>query len=283
MALETMSAARPPSAAKVVRGLGAVVGRAAVTGLITLVIVLVAWQGLILLLGVSPFIAKGPLDVWNWLFTVPAASANRATIMTNLTVTLGDAFLGFVAGLVVALVLAIAFTLSRGVESALMPIALLLRSVPLVALVPVISLITGRGPSLVVVMGAIVVLFPALVNIAFGLRSSSPQINDVIAVYGGNSFTALRKVALPSSLPSFFAAVKISIPGAITGALLAEWLSTGQGLGHGIVIAVAQVKNYEVWASVVAITLVSIVLYGVAQLVENLVLRRMGMESSTGS
>jgi len=283
MALETMSAARPPSAAKVVRGLGAVVGRAAVTGLITLVIVLVAWQGLILLLGVSPFIAKGPLDVWNWLFTVPAASANRATIMTNLTVTLGDAFLGFVAGLVVALVLAIAFTLSRGVESALMPIALLLRSVPLVALVPVISLITGRGPSLVVVMGAIVVLFPALVNIAFGLRSSSPQINDVIAVYGGNSYTALRKVALPSSLPSFFAAVKISIPGAITGALLAEWLSTGQGLGHGIVIAVAQVKNYEVWASVVAITLVSIVLYGVAQLVENLVLRRMGMESSTGS
>ena len=283
MALETMSAARPPSTAKVVRGLGAVVGRAALTGLITLVIVLVAWQGLILLLGVSPFIAKGPLDVWNWLFTVPNAAVNRATILTNLTVTLGDAFLGFVAGLVVALVLAIAFTLSRGIESALMPIALLLRSVPLVALVPVISLITGRGPSLVVVMGAIVVLFPALVNIAFGLRSSSPQINDVIAVYGGNSYTALRKVALPSSLPSFFAAVKISIPGAITGALLAEWLSTGQGLGHGIVIAVAQVKNYEVWASVVAITLVSIVLYGVAQLVENLVLRRMGMESSTGS
>ncbi|MEC5150119.1 ABC transporter permease subunit [Cryobacterium sp. GrIS_2_6] len=283
MALETMSAARPPSAAKVARGLGAVIGRAALTGLITLVIVLVAWQGLILLLGVSPFIAKGPLDVWNWLFTVPNAAVNRTTILTNLTVTLGDAFLGFVAGLVVALVLATAFTLSRGIESALMPIALLLRSVPLVALVPVISLITGRGPSLVVVMGAIVVLFPALVNIAFGLRSSSPQINDVIAVYGGNVFTALRKVALPSSLPSFFAAVKISIPGAITGALLAEWLSTGQGLGHGIVIAVAQVKNYEVWASVVAITLVSIVLYGVAQLVENLVLRRMGMESSTGA
>jgi ABC-type nitrate/sulfonate/bicarbonate transport system permease component len=246
-------------------------------GLITLVVVLLAWQVLILLLGVSPFIAKGPLDVWSWLVTVPAAAENRELILANLTVTLGDAFLGFVAGLVAALVLATLFTLSRGIEHALMPIALLLRSVPLVALVPVITLITGRGLSLVVVMGAIVVLFPALVNIAFGLRSASPQISDVIAVYGGSAFTLLRKVSLPSSLPSFFAAVKISIPGAITGALLAEWLSTGQGLGHSIVIAVAQVKNFEVWSSVVAITLVSIVLYGAAQLVENLVLRRMGM------
>ncbi|MBX0298768.1 ABC transporter permease subunit [Cryobacterium sp. 1639] len=265
------------------RGLGGYVGRAVTTGLLTLVIVLLAWQGLILALGVSPFIAKGPLDVFNWLFTVPAAAENRALILTNLGITLTDAFLGFVAGMVLALVLATLFTLSKGIEHALMPIALLLRSVPLVAFVPVLILITGRGPSIAVVTGAIVVLFPALVNIAFGLRSASPQVSDVIAVYGGTPFTALRKVALPSSLPSFFAAIKISIPGAITGALLAEWLATGQGLGYGIVVAVAQVKNFEVWSSVVVITIVSMVLYGVAQFAENLVLRRMGMGQSAGS
>ena len=260
------------------RGLGAYLGRALGTGVLTLAIVLAAWQGLILILGISPFIAKGPADVFNWLFTVPAAAENRVLILTNLGITLTDAFLGFVAGILVALVLATLFTLSKGIEHALMPIALLLRSVPLVAFVPVLILITGRGPSIAVVTGAIVVLFPALVNIAFGLRSASPQVSDVIAVYGGTPFTALRKVALPSSLPSFFAAIKISIPGAITGALLAEWLATGQGLGYGIVVAVSQVKNFEVWSSVVIITLVSLVLYGVAQLVETLVLRRMGLE-----
>jgi len=257
------------------------VGRSLRSGAITLVLVILAWQGLLLVLGVSPFLAKGPVDVFTWLFTVPTAAENRAVIGGNLVVTLADAFLGFVAGLAAALVLATVFTLSRGVESALMPLALLLRSVPLVALAPVISLITGRGLTTVVVMAGIVVLFPALVNIAWGLRSSSPSMGDVIAVYGGNAFTALRLVALPSSLPSFFAAVKISIPGAITGALLAEWLSTGQGLGNGIVTAVAQVRNSEVWASVVVITVVSLVLYGVAQLAENLVLRRMGMPGGT--
>lgn len=275
MSIQTLARTRP-------RGLGGYLVQALGTGLLTLAIVLAAWQGLILVLGISPFIAKGPLDVLNWLFTVPAAAENRALILTNLGVTLTDAFLGFVAGMLLATVLATLFTLSKGIEHALMPIALLLRSVPLVAFVPVLILITGRGPSIAVVTGAIVVLFPALVNIAFGLRSTSPQVSDVIAVFGGSRFTALRKVALPSSLPSFFAAIKISIPGAITGALLAEWLATGQGLGSGIVVAVAQVKNFEVWSSVVVITIVSMVLYALAQFAENLVLRRMGMDQSAG-
>ena len=73
------------------------------------------------------------------------------------------------------------------------------------------------------------------------------------------------------------------MPGAITGALLAEWLTTGQGLGNSIVAAVAKVQNSEVWASVVVITIVSLTLYGLAQVVENLVLRRMSMDQSITS
>jgi ABC-type nitrate/sulfonate/bicarbonate transport system permease component len=271
-------AGRSKSTASTVRGFGGAIGRALLTGLITLVLVIVVWQGLLVVLDVSPFIAKGPLDVFNWLFTLPAAAENRALIWDNLVITLNDAFFGFVAGMVAALVLATLFTLSRGIEQALMPIAMLLRSVPLVALAPIIILIVGRGPAVAAVMGGIVVLFPALVNIVFGLRSASPQILDVVQVYGGSPVMALRKVALPSSLGSFFAAVKISIPAAMTGALLAEWLATGTGIGGGIVAAVAQSKNFEVWASVVTITAVTLVLYGLAQLVETLVLRRMGME-----
>jgi ABC-type nitrate/sulfonate/bicarbonate transport system permease component len=278
----TTPAATSRGTASAVGGVGIGLAKAALTGAITLVIVVLVWQGILTVLGVSPFIAKGPVDVFNWLFTVPAAADNRELIWGNLLITLGDATIGFIAGLGAALVLAVLFTLSRGIEHALMPIAMLLRSVPLVALAPIIILIVGRGPSVAAVMGGIVVLFPALVNIAFGLRSASPMITDVITVYGGTAFTALRKVALPSSLGSFFAAVKISVPGAVTGALLAEWLATGQGLGGAIVAAVAQSKNFEVWASVVVITVVTLLLYGVAQLVETLVLRRMGMEQTAG-
>ena len=106
----------------------------------------------------------------------------------------------------------------------------------------------------VAVIGGIVVLFPALVNISFGLKSASPQMNDLVEVYGGGAWSKLRKVAMPSSLPAFFAAVRISVPGAITGALLAEWLAVGGGIGGSIGGFIPQAQFTALWASVVAVT-----------------------------
>jgi ABC-type nitrate/sulfonate/bicarbonate transport system permease component len=258
-------------------------GRSLLTFALTIVVVLLLWVGAIELFGISPYVAKSPLDVWGYLVTDDKAAAHLAKLRDDLGVSLADAFLGFVAGLVAALLGATAFRLSRGIEHALMPVAMLLRSVPLVALAPLIILVFGRDVTTVAVVAGIVVLFPALVTIVFGLHSASPQMLDVVIVNGGSSWTALRKVALPASLPSFFAAVRISVPGALTGALLAEWLATGDGIGSAIQTAYAQVQFSLVWSAVVVVTAVSLVLYNLVQLVETLVLTRMGMSPSQGS
>lgn len=248
----------------------------------TIVAVLVIWVGVLWIFQISPLIAKGPVDVWNFLFEVPAAEANREMIFGNLMVTLGDAAIGFIAGLVVATLGATVFQLNKGIEHALMPVAMLLRSVPLVAMAPVIILIFGRDFWTLAVIGGIVVLFPALVNISFGLRSASPQMNDLVDVYGGGAWTKLQKVAMPTSLPAFFAAVRISVPGAITGALLAEWLAVGGGIGGSIAGYVPQAQFSALWTSVVAVTAVSLILYNVVQIVEDVVLARMGMHPQKG-
>ncbi|MGN7860468.1 ABC transporter permease [Microbacterium sp. 22303] len=247
------------------------------TFLLTLLTVGVLWVGVLWLSGVSPLIAKGPVDVWRYLFVVPAAAANRELILGNLVVTLGHSAIGFAAGLLVALLGAAAFQLSRGVEHALMPVAMLLRSVPLIAMAPVIIMIFGRDLWTVAVIGGIVVLFPALVNISFGLKSASAQMNDLVEVYGGGAWAKLRKVAMPASLPAFFAAVRISVPGAITGALLAEWLAVGGGIGGSIGGFIPQAQFTALWTSVVVVTVVSLLLYNVIQIVEDVVLARMGM------
>ncbi|PWD52574.1 ABC transporter permease [Serinibacter arcticus] len=249
---------------------------------LTLVAVLVLWVGLLAVLQVSPMIAKGPVDVWNFLMTVPAAQANRDLIAGNLAVTLGHSAVGFVAGLLAAIVVALSFQLSRGTEHALMPAAMLLRSVPLIAMAPVIVMIFGRGTAAVAVIGGIVVLFPALVTISFGLKSAAGHMNDLVAVYGGGTVSTLRHVAVPSSLPAFFAAVRISVPGAITGALLAEWLAVGTGIGGSIGGFVPQAQFSALWASVVAVTAVSLVLYNLVQIAENVTLARMGMTPQKG-
>ena len=244
--------------------------------LLSLLIVILLWVVALWAFDVSPYIGKGPLDVFDWMFLSEASSENQSLVWVALSQTMVDAAIGFSFGLLFATFIAVLFTLSRGIEQALMPIAMLLRSVPLIAMAPILILIFGRQQATVAVMGAIVVLFPALVNIVYGLRSASSAMLDVAKVYGANRLATLRYVAFPASLPSFFAAVKISVPGAITGALLAEWLATGQGMGYGIISAIGRAKTNEVWAYVVVISVVSILLYNLVGLLENYMLSRFG-------
>ena len=244
--------------------------------ILSLLIVMLLWVIALWAFDVTPYIGKGPLDVFSYLFLDESAAEHQLLIWNALTQTMLDALIGFSFGLLFATLVAVLFTLSRGIEQALMPIAMLLRSVPLIAMAPILILIFGRQQATVAVMCAIVVLFPALVNIVFGLRSATSAMLDVATVYGANKIAALRYVAFPASLPSFFAAVKISVPGAITGALLVEWLATGQGIGYGIISAVGRAKTNEVWAYVVVITVVSILLYNLVGLLENYILSRFG-------
>jgi len=259
------------------------VGKALLNTVITLVIVLALWQAVITFSSISDFVAKGPLDVWNYLFVTEedarrTAGENRELLWGLATTSLGDAAIGFVVGMVIAIVLAVLFTLSKTVEAGVMPLALLLRSIPLVSIAPVIILVTGRGTTAsVAVIGTIVVLFPALASVLFGLSRASKESLDLVRVYGGGNLQALLKVAIPGALPSLFAAARVSVPGAVTGALLAEWLSTGKGVGGQIVKFNAAAQFDNLWASVAIITVVTLLLYNLVQLAETVVLSRMGM------
>lgn len=258
------------------------VGRSLLNTVVTLVIVVALWQAVVSFGGISPYVAKGPADVWEFLFSGEGAAAHRAELFPLTWVTLRHSALGFAAGMAIALVLAVSFTLSKTVEAGVMPLALLLRSIPLVSIAPVIMLVTGRGTTAsVIVIGTIVVLFPALASILFGLSQANPQSLDVVRVFGGGPSTALRKVAIPGALPSLFAAARVSVPGAVTGALLAEWLSTGTGIGGQITKFNAQAQFDQLWASVAIITIITLTLYNIVQVIENVVLSRMGMAVTT--
>jgi ABC-type nitrate/sulfonate/bicarbonate transport system permease component len=263
------------------RGVVRSIAKSAGSGLIATAVIIGLWAGSLKLFDIQSFVGKTPLDVWTYLFIAPTASENRDFVGEQLGQTLVDSAIGFIAGLAGALIIASIFILARRVEHALLPIALLLQTVPLIAMAPIIILIFGRDTATVAVMGGLVVLFPALVTIVFGLRSASPAMLDLITVYGGTKVTSLVKIAIPSALPALFAAIKISVPGAITGALIAEWLATGQGIGRAVVSAIGQAKMNEVWALGVVITAISIALYMIVGLIESLVLARMGVKQTS--
>ncbi|WP_199584374.1 ABC transporter permease [Blastococcus sp. TF02A-30] len=250
--------------------------RAVGTMVLVLAVVVALWVVGLWAFDVSSYVGKGPLDVVDILFVDEDAAELRTEIAGLLGRTLLDAGIGFAAGMLVAVLLAAVVVRYRAAESAVMPVALILQTVPLIALAPMLILLVGRGYVIVAVMSAVVVLFPALVNIVVGLRSVSQQMRDLVLVYGGSPMTVLRKVAFPSALPALFVSVRIAVPGSMTGALLAEWLATGKGVGYAVVSAAARSQIGKVWALVVVITLVSLLLYLLAQLVEAAVLSRFG-------
>lgn len=225
---------------------------------------------------VPKIIGRSPMDVYHYLFTAKAstvhrlrsAAGNRTVLFHNLKTTLRDALLGYIAGLIMAMVVACVFVLWRSVEQTFMPIALVLRAFPLFAMIPLITLIFGRDIMAVAVIGGIVCFFPSLVNIMYGLRSTTRPALDLMKSYGAGKLTTLRKVMVPTAVPSIFAALRINVPAAIIGALLAEWLATGKGTGAEM-LEVQNTFDYgELWSAVVLVTLVSIIAYSIVSAIE---------------
>lgn len=254
----------------------AMIGRPVANFVFVIVASIAAWYALVSFTGVSELVTRLPQDVFAYLVTDKDAGTQRSEVLGALGQTLVDAGIGFVAGLTVAALLATVMVLVRGVEAATMPLVMVVRTVPLVALAPVITLLFGNGFWCVAVMSGIVVLFPALVNIAFGLRSVTPQMRDVVTVYGGTSWDVMRRVAFPTALPSIFAAIRISVPGAITGALIAEYFTTTDSVGKAVNTSLALYEYDKLWSLIIVVTLASVVGYMLAQLAESVVLARYG-------
>ncbi len=245
--------------------------------LASLAIVLLAWVLFLRLFHVSPLMAKSPLAVAHYLVDAHAAAQHRAALLAALVTTLGHTACGLALGLASGIACALLFVLVPPVEQGLLPAAMILRAVPLVAMTPLIVLLFGRGSLAVAVIGAVVVFFPTLVNVTLGLRAAPRSATDLIRAYGGHAGTVLRKVGLPAALPALFASMRLSAPASLVGALLAEWLATGDGLGNRMQRDIAMFQSTDLWAAVALATLCSLVLHGGIGLIEGLVLRRYAM------
>ncbi|APE36772.1 ABC transporter permease [Nocardia mangyaensis] len=237
------------------------------------VLVLAVWIGFLAAFPqIGPRIGQTPMDVWGYL--VDGKPAQRAQLFDGLVITLRDAGIGFAVGMSAALGGAALALLSREFERSAVPVATLLRSIPLVTLAPILVATFGRGLTMVAITGALVVFFPAFVTIMSGLRGAPRETMDLVRAYGGSETTALRMVALPAALPSLFAALRISVPGALIGALIAEWLGTGEGLGSTMLKAIPRYDYPQLWASIAVVAAASIVAYTLVGAVERVVALR---------
>ena len=246
------------------------------TMVLSIVLILVVWQLFLEIFGIDPFIGRGPLDVWDYLTTGQIGADARDQLWEASKTTLTDAGVGLFAGASVAVICALVFNLAPSAEATFMPMAIVLRSVPLVAMTPLIVLIFGRGLLGVTVIAGLVTFFPVLVNVSLALRSAPKAAVDLCHAYGADAATTLRKVQIPTALPALFASLRIAAPLALVGALLAEWLSTGHGLGY-LMLQSGSLSNYNLlWSCTALVTIYSIVVYSLIAAIEKIALAKYG-------
>ena len=223
---------------------------------------------------VSPVIARTPAGVWRYLVSDPAAADARADIAQALAQSLPPAAIGLLIALAVALALAVAGTVWRSLTATLMPAALFLQTMPLVALAPIVVLLFGRGIATTLVVTVTVTFFPAFITIAQGLTQAPRAALELLAVYGASRRQRLLLVSLPMCLPYLCAAARLAAPAALLGVMTAEWLATGYGLGGLLNTARGELDYGMIWAVAFLAVAISVVFYQLVRLLEDRLLDR---------
>ena len=220
---------------------------------------------------ISPIIAPGPLETARYLVSGPESADARAALLSALGQTLPLAGLGLVCGIAAAFVVAALTVVSPAVARAILPAAMLLQSMPLIALVPLVLLLFGRDTAASVVIAVLVVFFPAYVMLAQGFALVPRPARELVQVYGGNRTTELVLVSVPYAASYLFAAAKLVAPRALLGVMVAEWLLSGKGLGNLLNTSRGLLDYDMVWAGAVISILISVAAYETVSMIERLV------------
>ncbi len=234
---------------------------AAAVGLVVL------WQFVVWAFKIPTFMAPSPVDV------AYAFQQNAGILWTNMLPTILEAFLGFVFGNLVAILLAIWFVHSSTAEKAFYPIAVFIKAIPIIALAPILVLIFGNGLAPKIIIAGLICFFPTLVNMVQGLKSASPAMLDLMRVLSASNTEILWKVRLPSSMPFLFAALKIAATSSVMGAIVAEWIGSSFGLGALIIEATYNFRSPLLYATVVIAAVLAVVLFFIVSVVEARMIR----------
>ena len=192
----------------------------------------------------------------------------RKPILDNSWVTLWTTLAGFLIATVFGLALGIAVGWHRAMYAGIYPVLIGFNSVPKVAVVPVLILWFGLGEIPAILTAFLISFFPIVVNVATGLATTEPELEDVLRALGASKLDVMRKVGIPRSLPYFFGSLKIAITLAFVGAVVSETVGSNKGIGKLMLDAQAAFQVPIVFAGLIVLAVLGILLYAATAAIE---------------
>ena len=225
------------------------------------VAVLGLWEFAVRWNEIPHYVLPGPILVGQTLV------ADWGTLSGSLWVTLKITFMALAAAVVVGVTLAVLFSQSKWLEMALLPYAVILQVTPIVAIAPLIIIWVKDATLSLVVCATLMAVFPIISNTTQGLRSVSPGLLSYFRLNHASRWQTLVRLRIPSALPYFFGALRISSGLSLIGAVVAEFVAgtggTNTGLAYQILQAGYQLDIPLMFAALLLISLAGIALFGV--------------------
>jgi NitT/TauT family transport system permease protein len=233
-------------------------------------LILAAWQGLVVFADIPEYLLPSP--------TAILADVDR-TLAVQLGVTFLEAAIGFLIASALAFVCAVLFVRFQTLEEGLFPIAIAIKTTPIVAIAPLLVIWLGTGWWSKIVAVILICFFPVLVNTVKGLKAADAEYRELFQTLGASGAQEFRKLRIPYCLPYLFSALKISSSLAIVGAIVGEFVGATQGLGYLIMVSSAHLETATLFSAIGAAALAGITMFYIIAAIEHRVIFWQGGES----
>jgi NitT/TauT family transport system permease protein len=230
---------------------------------------LLLWQGIVWVGGYPPFILPTPIAVAARLWDLLA----DGSLWRHTWVTLREVLVGLGLGALVATLLGYALAHSSLVERLLAPYVVASQSIPVVAVAPLLVIWFGTGLLSKVVVCALTVFFPILVNTVVGLRSVERNLRDLMRVLEADRWQVIWMLEVPAALPVLFGGLKVGATLAVIGAVVGEFVASTQGLGYLVKQGQNLYDTPMIFVGIGTLMALAVSLYGTVALVERVLLR----------
>jgi NitT/TauT family transport system permease protein len=233
-------------------------------GLFSMILGVLAWGLIARMSGLPRFILPSPLDVWTRLLK----SLADGSLLYHTSITLLEITLGLLVGVTLATLLGYMLAKSRSLEKILSPYLVASQAIPVVAIAPLLVIWLGHGMLSKVVICALIVFFPVLVNTVVGVRAVPPALYDMMNSLRASRWQVMSKLEVPASLPVLLGGLRIGATLSVIGAIVGELVDAKAGLGYLLKVGDFQYDTSMVFVAVMMLVALALALYGIVTALE---------------